>query len=167
MELTRAEQTGQSPPSSSWPPLCWCWPFRLHEHTGSSRPAFCPPEPPSPSSQGCFQQVLLPVGTHVWDYPDPGNKRSKGECPLCPYEGPFIPFIPLWRVTLTQASQFRLRLENKMRIQLSLMIKVWRKEAAVNTDILTNPQWISFCKGEKELKVPQNKKNILQKSDAS
>lgn len=61
--LTRAEQKAQSPPSTCWPPLCWCssahsWPSGLKAHTAGSCQTSCPPEPSSLSPQGWYQWVL-------------------------------------------------------------------------------------------------------------
>jgi len=47
---------------------CSCWPFGLQVFAGDSCPAFCLPWPQSPSPYGCYQWVLLPVWTHIWDY---------------------------------------------------------------------------------------------------
>jgi len=68
----------QSPCLSCWPHLFWyslgyCWSSRMQEHTAGSCLAFCPPEPSSPSLQGCSQWVLLPLCTHIWDCPVPST----------------------------------------------------------------------------------------------
>lgn len=59
--------------SQSWPLLFWCtgWLSELQVHTVGSCPTLHSQEPPSPSSQG-FSQVLLLVSTHVWDCPTIG-----------------------------------------------------------------------------------------------
>lgn len=79
---------GQSLPSTCYSLLFWwslgcSWPSGLHvlqACTADSCQAFCPPEHPSFSPQGCSQCVLLPVCTRVWNCPNPGTAPCTWTC---------------------------------------------------------------------------------------
>lgn len=79
---------GQSPPLTCWMKLFWCspewsWLSGLQVHIDGSCPTFHPPEPLSPSPQGCSPWVLLLVCIHAWDCPDPGADLALGLLELC------------------------------------------------------------------------------------
>lgn len=155
-EIRRAEQMGQSPPSPCRSTLHLCWPSRLQEHTASSCPAFLQnPQvlPHRVALNKFFSQSIVTSGIALTLAAKETRDKS----------------LTSRRVTLTQVSQFLVRLENKMRHSAVTYDKGVKERSSSHYWYPHQSSVNILLQGRKrtESSAEENKKNILQKSNAN